>query len=289
MSRDHAARRGLPTPGVAMPADRRFHRADGSAGRRRRYGRLTTRLVRWGVVTLVAAGICAWLGTLVLHSELLRIRRLVVRGNAHLSTGDIESILDGIHRENLLQADLPAYRQRLLDSPWVADVRLSRVLPATLDITVVERVPMAVARQGDRLFLVDDSGVIIDDYGPEYAQFDLPVVDGLLVASKAGTPAVPTDRARLADDLLTSLGARPDLRKRVSQIDVSNARDAVVLFDDDPAWLHLGDARFVERLQNYIDLRPRLIERFRDIDYVDLRFDERVYLRGPAKTVVARH
>jgi hypothetical protein len=32
-----------------------------------------------------------------------------------------------------------------------------------------------------------------------------------------------------------------------------------------------------------------LIERFRDIDYVDLRFDERVYLRGPAKTVAARH
>jgi hypothetical protein len=79
------------------------------------------------------------------------------------------------------------------------------------------------------------------------------------------------------------------LRKRVSQIDVSDARDAVVLFDDDPAWLHLGDARFVERLQNYIDLRPRLIERFRDIDYVDLRFDERVYLRGPAKTVAAKH
>jgi cell division protein FtsQ len=289
MSRGQVARRGLPTPGVAVPADRRFHRADGAGGRRRRYSRTAMRLLRWGAVALVVAGVFAWLGTLVLHSELLRIRRLVVRGNVHLSAGDVESMLDGIHRENLLQADLPAYRQRLLDSPWVADVRLSRVLPATLDITVVERVPMAVARQGDHLFLVDDNGVIIDDYGPAYVQFDLPVVDGLLVASKTGTAAVAADRARLADDLLTALDARPDLRKRVSQIDVSDARDAVVLFDDDPAWLHLGDARFVERLQNYIDLRPRLIERFRDIDYVDLRFDERVYLRGPAKTVAARH
>jgi cell division protein FtsQ len=289
MSRGQVARRGLPTPGIAVPADRRFHRADGSGSRRRRYSRTAMRLLRWGAVALVVAGVCAWLGTLVLHSELLRIRRLAVRGNVHLSAGDVESILDGIHRENLLQADLPAYRQRLLDSPWVADVRLSRVLPATLDITVVERVPMAVARQGDRLFLVDDGGVIIDDYGPEYAQFDLPVVDGLLVASKPGAPAAPAERARLANDLLTALGARPDVRKRVSQIDVSNARDAVVLFDDDPAWLHLGDARFVERLQNYIDLRPRLIERFRDNDYVDLRFDERVYLRGPAKTVAAKH
>jgi cell division protein FtsQ len=288
MSRGQVARRGLPTPGVAVPADRRFHRAD-AAGRRRRYGRTATRVLRWGAAALAVAGVCAWLGTIVLHSELLRIRRLVVHGNVHLSAGDVDSILDGIHRENLLQADLPAYRQRLLDSPWVADVRLSRVLPATLDVTVVERVPMAVARQGDRLFLVDDSGAIIDDYGPEYAQFDLPVVDGLLVASKGATPTVPADRARLADDLLMSLSARPDLRKRVSQIDVSNARDAIVLFDDDPAWLHLGDARFVERLQNYIDLRPRLIERFRDIDYVDLRFDERVYLRGPAKAVAAKH
>lgn len=285
MSRGHALRRGAPpTPGVAVRTDHRFRRADPSSGRRRRYGRAIWRAARWVVPALALSAVAAWLGMQALRSDILRVRRLVVRGNVHLSPDEVDRLLDGIRRENLLRADLAAYRQRLVASPWVADARLSRELPSTVDITIVERTPLAVARLSDRLFLVDDTGTIIDAYGPAYAQFDLPVVDGLLVPAKgAARPAAPLERAQLTGALLASLAARPDLRRRVSQIDVSNPHDAVVLFGDDPAWLHLGDARFAERLQNYVDLRPTFVDRFHQIDYVDLRFDQRVYLRAPAK------
>ena len=40
--------------------------------------------------------------------------------------------------------------------------------------------------------------------------------------------------------------------------------------------------KFLERLQSYVDLAPALRERVSEIDYVDLRFGERVYVR-PAK------
>ena len=68
----------------------------------------------------------------------------------------------------------------------------------------------------------------------------------------------------------------------MSQIDVHDAHDAVVMLQDDPALLHLGDEKFLERLQSYVDLAPALRDQVRDIDYVDLRFGERVYVR-PAK------
>jgi cell division septal protein FtsQ len=44
--------------------------------------------------------------------------------------------------------------------------------------------------------------------------------------------------------------------------------------------VHVGDARFAERLQTYVDLMPALHERLTDIDYVDMRFDDRVYVRS---------
>lgn len=277
-----SVRRGLPAaPAVSAPADRRFRRAD-VANRRRRYSRTAGRVLRWGLPVLGVCGVLFWLGTMALHSELLRIRRLTVTGNAHLSAGEIETLVDGIRTQNLLQADLASYRRRLLDSPWVADARLSRVLPATVTIRVTEREPMAIARLGEQLFLVDVNGVVIDEYGPRYSEFDLPFVDGLLVARKAGGPSVPADRVQLAASLLEALNARADIRKQISQVDVTNPHDAVVMVQDDPAWLHLGDTKFVERMQNYLELRSTLRERFREIDYVDLRFDERVYLRGPA-------
>jgi cell division septal protein FtsQ len=52
-----------------------------------------------------------------------------------------------------------------------------------------------------------------------------------------------------------------------------------VLLDGDPTLIRLGNERFVERLQSYFELAPALRERVPVIDYVDLRFDERVYVR----------
>ena len=54
---------------------------------------------------------------------------------------------------------------------------------------------------------------------------------------------------------------------------MSNPHDAVVLLDDDPALLHLGEDKFVERVHAYIELAPTLRQTVPDIDYVDLRFD----------------
>jgi hypothetical protein len=65
----------------------------------------------------------------------------------------------------------------------------------------------------------------------------------------------------------------------VSEIDVSASRDVVVLLDDDPALVHLGDARFVERLKTYVELAPALRESLAALDSVDLRFDDRVFVR----------
>jgi cell division septal protein FtsQ len=73
---------------------------------------------------------------------------------------------------------------------------------------------------------------------------------------------------------------------RVSQIDVSDARNAVVLLDGDPTSVRLGDEHFVERLESYVELAPALRERVPEIEYVDMRFGDRVYVR-PA--VAAAH
>jgi cell division septal protein FtsQ len=65
----------------------------------------------------------------------------------------------------------------------------------------------------------------------------------------------------------------------VSQIDVSDAHDAVVILKDDTVLVRVGEDHFAERVQAYLDLAEPLRERIPDIDYVDLRFDERVYVR----------
>ena len=192
--------------------------------------------------------------------------------------------MDGLRGENILHVDFALYRRRLMDSPWVADVRMARVLPSTVDLQITERVPMAVARAGAQLFLVDDTGVIIDEFGPQYQEFDLPIVDGLVARTAADRAPVDTARVRLIARCLGDLQSRADLRSRVSQLDVSDARDVVALLTDDGARLHLGDTGFADRLTMYLQIAPTLRGQLHDLDYVDLRFGDRVFVRAGGKT-----
>ena len=47
---------------------------------------------------------------------------------------------------------------------------------------------MGIGRIGDGLYLIDQRGAIIDEFGPNYAEFDLPIIDGL-AAGAAGRRA----------------------------------------------------------------------------------------------------
>jgi len=267
---------------VKAPAEKNFRRAKVRPGAKA--GIRLLRRISWRVARLaLAAPIVAYAGyrttAMVVHASGLQVRHISVRGNVRLSSGDVRAIVDGLRGTSILTADLGGYRRRLLQSPWVADAALRRVLPSTIEVFVSERRPIGLCRLGAALYLIDARGTLIDEFGPQYAEFDLPIIDGLVRAPGSGQPAIDEVRAELAARVIEALSARKDLAQRVSQIDVRDAHDAVVLLQNDAALLHLGEEKFLERLQSYVDLAPALRQRVPEIDYVDLRFDERVYVR----------
>lgn len=275
---------------VKAPSEKNFRRAQVKPVKRKS-GRAwmswrAARLLVCGAVVLYA-GYRTY--DLVVSASALQIRRLAVRGNVRLSAGEVQTLVDGLRGTSILTANLGAYRQRLLESPWVADVALRRVLPSTVEVFVSERRPMGLCRLGGQLYLVDRNGIVIDEFGPQYAEFDLPIVDGLVRPPSSGGPALDERRADLAARVIDAIAARKDLAQRVSQIDVTELHDAVVLLEGDAALLHLGESRFLERLQGYVDLASALRERVPDIDYVDLRFDERVYVRPGTPGTAPKH
>ena len=272
---------------INAPAEKNFRRAKVRPGARKGAALarwITWRAGRWvlAVLVVVYAGYRAT--ALVVHASGLQVRHISVHGNVRLSSGDVQAIVEGLRGSSILTADLAGYRRRLMESPWVADVALRRVLPATVEVFVSERRPMGLCRMGSALYLIDPHGTLIDEFGPQYAEFDLPIIDGLVRAPSSGQPSIDEGRADLAARVIDALSARKDLAQRVSQIDVRDAHDAVVLLQNDAALLHLGEDKFLERVQSYVDLAPALRQRVPQIDYVDLRFDERVYVRPASAT-----
>ncbi len=248
------------SPVTALASDRRFRRAQMKPVRRRgKWYALARRAVQFAALAAVLAYGVSRAPAIAARASVLRVNRIVIHGNERLSQGDVLAILTGLQGESLLWTDLHAWRRRLLASSWVQDADLRRSLPSTIDIVISERRPMGIGRMNGDMYLVDDHGVIIDQYGPQYAQFDLPMIDGLSTSPAGSGTTTDAARAELAAHVIAG----------------------------DSAVIRLGEDRFLPRIESYLQVAAALRERVSDIDYVDLRFDDRIYVR-PVKAKAAR-
>jgi len=273
---------------VRAKTDKNFRRARAKPSRKRRWRSLVSwRMAKAAAIVLVVGYASYRAFDMTFNAALLKVSVIKVHGADRLSEKEVLTLVRDLKGANILTADLGGYRRVLLRSPWVSDVALRRVLPSTVDVFVSERRPFGLCRLGTKLYLIDRDGTVLDEFGPQYAEFDLPIVDGLVREPRAGKPTIDDARAELAARVVESIQESAILTKRVSQIDVSDAHDAVVLLDNDPSLLHVGEERFRQRLEAYLEIAEALRERIPDIDYVDLRFEQRVYVKPRGRALRA--
>ena len=175
---------------VKAATEKNFRRARLKPGKRR----ASKRRVSWRAIRVVVVAVLVTYAVyrafdLVVSASALQVQHISVDGNSKMSIAQVRALVDGIRGQSILTADLAAYRRRLLASPWVAEVALRRVLPSTVEVFISEREPMGLCRLQKQLYLVDRGGVVIDEFGPQYAQFDLPIIDGLVRPPSSGQPA----------------------------------------------------------------------------------------------------
>ena len=230
---------------------------------------------RVAMLALALAGSGWFVQRVMTSSDAFAVRDVRVIGLARLSEGEVTGLLDGLRGRNIVTTALEPWRDRLLASPWVREASLRRALPDTIEVRITERVPLALARAGDRLWLVDELGLVVDEFGPRYATLDLPLVEGLMPQAEA-----PPDPARVALLVVATADLREaGLLDRVSQIDLAVPRNVAITLVDDPTVLQVGRDRFAERVQAWMDMRGRLTRMVSAMETVDLRFDNRVYVR----------
>lgn len=98
--------------------------------------------------------------------------------------------------------DLDRIRENLLQFGWVKDARVSRRLPDSLVIDLVERTPAAVWQHQGRLNLIDGEGVVLDavpvDRMPDLPLLIGPGANSEVVALRKMLDKVPTLKPQLA-------------------------------------------------------------------------------------------
>lgn len=199
------------------------------------------------------------------------VRRVDVRGVKHLNELKVyERVLAEKDRAMPL-VDIEALRSELVSLSWVEDARVSRQLPDTLVVDIVERKPHAVLRKADKLVLIDPTGHELEKISPARAKGKL-IVEGM-------------GAGRQVEALSALLEAAPALKPQVREAEwIGNRRWNLTFRTGQVLALPEGSDHSAQALMAFarLDGTNRLLGG--KVAAFDMRAKDRIYFRVPGRT-----
>jgi cell division septal protein FtsQ len=189
-------------------------RYEKSRRRRHRMGRL-----------LIVSVMAAIVGAALYNSAVIRVTKVNVVGNADMSDDNIIQALAVSDEPSMFAVKVADLRQRLLALPLIADARIWKKWPNTLEVQVIERFGVATVSSPTGWLIVDQQGIVLDRRAQRPL---LPVllIDGNEIDESTVT-AGPVPNPALAPALLALSSAPSKLTVLVNAVSVTNGEVAL--------------------------------------------------------------
>jgi len=168
-----------------------------------------------------------------------------------------------------------------------------RFVPNRLKVEIHERTPVAFARVGPRIFLIDAGGTLMEL--PQKHKYSFPVILGMNPGEPLST-RVP--RMKAYNELVQQLdsgGAR--YSQDLSEVDLSDLENLKVRVNDSQGdvLVELGSSDFLKRYKTYVSHVQEWRQQFQKLESVNLRYDNQVIVnpdmegkpKPPALTLAA--
>jgi len=247
--------------------------------------------------TSAAIIIAAYYGTrFLLYSPsvlLLKPEQIELTGN-HVVTR--EAVLRPFAQDrnlSVLQIPLDLRRSQLEQIPWVESATVHRILPNRIRVELTERTPVAFARNGNEVELIDPHGVILER--PRDADLQFPVVSGV-------SDDLPRDqrekRMQLFQEFMKDIElVRGGASHAVSEVDLSIPKDLRVVLtglasptDTQAVTVHFGSSDFSGKFKMLVDNFSQWQAHTGRVQSIDLQYTRQVVVNPDtsAGTTAAR-
>lgn len=169
------------------------------------------------VVLVALLGGLGYGGWLTWHSSALALRRVEVVGNTHVTKEELAAASGLVPGTNLLVLSTGRVASKIESLAWIRDVRVERIIPSKVRITVTERTAAAKVLLPGGAYIVDEEGVVLDEGGDApVALVSLPM-EGLTAGDRITLPQYH-EALRIVRGLNPSLRAKLD-RVRAPTVD----------------------------------------------------------------------
>lgn len=241
-------------------------------------------------IALVATGALAGFAAMLIHygAHSWRFRidssdNIEIVGTENVSHAQVMEVLGGDIGRDIFYVPLDERKKQLEQIPWVESATVMRLLPNRLRVDITERTPIAFARVGAKILLVDANGVLMDLPLGSRAKYSFPVITGFGGAEPLSTRSARMNiYTRLVHDL-DSGGA--NYSQDLSEVDLNDPEDVKCLVADPSGavLVHLGSAHFLDRYKLYIAHIQEWRQQYGKVDSVDLRYDRQVIVNPDSK------
>jgi cell division protein FtsQ len=225
----------------------------------------------------VAALAAAWLYHYGERSWRFRVEssdNIEVAGMQNVTKAQIMEVMGADIGRNIFFIPLAQQKAQLEQIPWVESASVMRFVPNRLSVEIHERTPVAFARVGPRMSLIDAGGTLMELTAKH--RYSFPVILGMNPGEPLSTraPRMKTYEEMVRD--LDSGGAR--YSQDLSEVDLSDLEDDKVRVND-PAGdvlVHLGSSDYLRRYKIYVSHAQGWRQQFQKLESVDLRYDNQI-------------
>jgi cell division protein FtsQ len=236
---------------------------------------VATAVISLGILGVFAAGLYDY-GK---HSWRFRIDssdQIEVGGAEHVAHSQIMEVMGGDIGRNIFFVPLAQRKLQLEQIPWVESASVMRFVPNRLRIEIHERVPVAFARIGSHISLIDAGGTLMELPPAGKRKYSFAVIDGMNAGEPPSTRAA---RMKNYNELVRELdagGAR--YSQELSEVDLGDPEDVKVMAADanGEVLVHLGSTNYLQRYKTYVTHIQQWRQQFDKLESVDLRYDGQI-------------
>lgn len=232
------------------------------------------------------------------HSWRFRIDssdQIEVEGATHVPHAQIMDVMGADIGRNIFFVPLALRKQQLEQIPWVESASVMRFVPNRLRIEIHERTPVAFARIGSHISLIDAGGTLMELAPGGKHKYSFPVIAGMNAGEPLSTRAARMKNYNALVRDLDASGAR--YSQELSEVDISDPEDVKVIAADSKGdvLVHLGSGSYLQRYKTYVTHVQQWRQQFDKLESVDLRYDGQIIVnpdldgvpRQPALTPAA--
>ena len=262
----------------------------------------TAHRLMWVVLSLVVLTILGAAGASVYsygkHSWRFRVDssdQIEVAGAEHIAHAQVMEVMGEDIGRNIFFVPLAQRKRQLEQIPWVESASVMRFVPNRLRIEIHERTPVAFARIGSHISLIDAGGTLMELAPGGKHKYSFSVIAGMNAGEPLSTRAARMKNYNELVRELDSSGAH--YSQELSEVDLTDTEDVKVLAADanGEVLVHLGSGNYLQRYKTYVTHVQQWRQQFDKLESVDLRYDGQIIVnpdlngmaRQPALTPAA--